>query len=231
MAEVKFKNNRILVFTDPHFPYQHEKTFEFLEEQRDRFQPDRIVCVGDLVDFYGLSNYAKDPDHPDSFVSELVKIKANVKRLSNIFPKMRIVMGNHDMRFRRAASGAGIATSMLRPFSEILGAPKGWRFYDDSCQIRVDATGRKILFAHHRGANVKLVAQRLGQSIITGHQHSKGYIDYFKSGKKSLYGAVCPNLISDEGCPFSYAKLMDINPIQGLMLIENGQPRIELLEG
>lgn len=227
----KFPNQRILCFTDPHFPYSHPDTFAFLEEWKYKFNPDRVVCTGDLVDFYGLSNYAKDPDHPDSFVNELAKIRLDIKRLAALFPKMRITMGNHDDRFKRAASGRGIASSMLKPFGKIIGAPKGWRFYKEECQIRVASTGRKIMFAHHRGANVKMTASRLGQSVVTGHQHSKGYIDHFKQDNKVLFGAVCPNLISNAGCPFTYAKLMDINPIQGLMLIEGGQPRIVTLDG
>jgi predicted phosphodiesterase len=231
MSKVKFKNNRILVLTDTHFPYQHERTFDFLWDLRESFRPDRVVHVGDVVDFYGMSNYAKSPDHPDSFVSELEKIRQNIRLLALLFPKMRILMGNHDERFRRAASGAGIAASMLKPFSKVIGSPKGWRFYDDECQIRVESTGRKIMFAHHRGANVKLVASRLGQSVVTGHQHSKGYIDYFKQDNIPLFGAICPNLISNKGCPFKYAKLQDINPIQGAMLIEDGQPRIVTING
>ena len=227
--EPKFKNERILVMADCHMPYHHPDMFDFLYDLNESFKPDRVISLGDIVDFYGMSSYSKDPDHKDSFANELTKIKIYVKILASIFPKMRITLGNHDDRLYRAASGAGVSRSMLKPFSSIIGSPRGWRFYKGEVQIRVASTGEKILFAHTRGANVFLTAQRLGQTVVTGHQHTKGGVQAFSNGRDVRFGCDCPNLISNEGCPFKYAKLQNINPVQGALIIEGGVPNLKLL--
>jgi len=225
----KFKNEVVLVISDTHFPYHHPDTFDFLRDMQYDYCPDRIVHCGDLVDFYNASRYPKDPDHPDSFNNELKAIRQSVKELASIFPKMSIVMGNHDARLRARTMAAGMPEATVKNFSSVIRSPKGWRFYDDEMTLIVDSNGEKLVFAHHLGANSLLVAQQRGMTVVTGHQHSKGNVVAFNNGQKIYFGCNCPNLISNTGCPFRYTKLSNINPVRGCLVIEAGVPNMKIL--
>lgn len=224
-------NNRILVFGDLHSPYHHKDSLTFLKEQRDEFKPDRVVCIGDVVDFYAASRYPKDPDHPDSMVNEIRKTRKMMKKLGKIFPKAELCMGNHDDRLSLRAKIAGIPSEAMMTFGDIIGAPAGWRLHRsyDNLTLNVRETKENITFAHHRGANTLLIAQRLGRTFVAGHQHTKGQIVGYNNGEKTLFGVNVPCLISDEGSPFSYTQVSHINPVQGCILIEDGVPQVKML--
>ncbi len=224
-----FPNECIMVISDTHYPYEEPRSWEFLEDMKYKHQPDMIVHCGDIVDFYAASRYPKDPDHPDSFANELVKIKRSVKKLARIFPKMRITVGNHDFRLRSRTESAGMPMSTVKSLPKVLGAPKGWRFYEEEMTLSVESTGEKITFAHHLGANTVLTAQRLGRTVLTGHQHSKGHVTAFNNGESVYFGCNVPNLISNTGAPFSYTKQSNINPIRGCIIVKSGIPNLEIL--
>jgi len=224
-------NNRILVWGDLHAPYQDENALTFLKRVKVKFKPDRIVCVGDLVDFYASSRFPKDPSHADSLINEIKKINKTVRRLSKIFPKMDITMGNHDDRMAIRANGAGIPRELMDSFGEIIGAPEGWIFHNssDDLTLHIQATKENITFAHNRGINTLLIAQRLGRSYVAGHSHTKCQCVAYNNGESTIFGVNNPCLISNEGSPFAYAKISNINPVRGCTLIENGIPRSVLL--
>jgi len=225
----KFPNERILVISDTHFPYEDERMWDFIQLMKMKHVPDMVVHTGDIVDFYAASRYPKDPDHPDSFPNELIKIKKSVKRLARIFPKMRVTVGNHDFRLRARSQNAGLPVSTVKSLPRVLGAPKGWRFYEEEMTLSVESTGEKITFAHHLGANTTLEAQRLGRTVLTGHQHSKGHVTAFNNGESIYFGCNVPNLINNTGAPFSYTTLSHINPVRGCIIINSGIPNLEIL--
>jgi predicted phosphodiesterase len=224
----RYSNNKILVYGDLHAPYQDERALDFLADQKRRFKPDRVICVGDICDFYSGSRYPKDPDHPDSFVNELKKLQKVVTRLGKIFPEQVLTLGNHDDRLALRVSSAGVPSSMMLDFGNIVGAPKGWNIIKSSKNftLTVDSTREHITFAHHRGINTALISQRLGMTYVAGHSHTKGQVVACNNGLKVIYGVNNPCLISNTGSPFSYNKLSDINPVRGCTLIENGVPRL-----
>ncbi len=46
----KVKNERVLVISDLHIPYNHPDVVDFLALVKAVYDPDRVVCVGDEVD-------------------------------------------------------------------------------------------------------------------------------------------------------------------------------------
>ena len=49
------KNKRILVISDMHIPYHHKDSIKFLKEIKKEFKPDKIINIGDSVDFHAIS--------------------------------------------------------------------------------------------------------------------------------------------------------------------------------
>ena len=227
----RYKNNKVMVVNDLHLPYMDSKAWSFIKKIKDNFKPDRVIIAGDLVDFYTMSRYAKDPNHPDSLASELQRVKKDVKKLSKILPEVVLTMGNHDDRYAAAYSSAGLLHDMMLDFGSIIGAPSGWVILKSSVDFTftVDSTREQITVAHHRGVNTSLVSQRLGRTFIAGHSHTKGQVVAYNNGLRTTFGVNSPCLISNEGSPFAYAKISNINPVRGCCLLEKGIPRLEFL--
>jgi len=227
----RYTNNRVLIFNDCHLPYMDEAAWDFLKKVKKDFKPDRIICAGDICDFYTMSRYAKDPNHPDSLASELKRVQKDVKRLGKIFPELVLTMGNHDDRYAAAYSGAGLLHDMMLDFGEIIAAPSGWKILKSSVDFTftIDSTREQVTVAHHRGMNTALIAQRLGRTFIAGHSHTKGSVVSHNNGIRTIFGVNSPCLISNEGSPFAYNKLSNINPVRGCSVLENGVPSLIML--
>ena len=43
-------NSRILFISDLHVPYHHPQAFEFLKHLKKKYNPTRIICLGDECD-------------------------------------------------------------------------------------------------------------------------------------------------------------------------------------
>ena len=89
-----------VVISDIHIPYQDDiavnTALEFIADK----QPDYIVLNGDIVDFYDLSRFNKDPDRVQCLQSELDEVEQLFKSLTKLSPKSKIyyVRGNHEKR-------------------------------------------------------------------------------------------------------------------------------------
>lgn len=228
----RYLNERVLIFNDVHLLYADEKAFRFLSRMKVKYNPDRVICAGDLCDFYAISRYPKDPNHPDSMAQELKKVRSGVRRLAKIFPDLILTMGNHDDRYAIAYSSAGLIHDMMLDFGSIIGAPSGWKILKstEDFTFTVNSTREQVSVAHHRGINTSLVSQRLGRTFIAGHTHTKAQIVGHNNGIRTTYGVNSPCLISYHGSPFSYAKQSNINPIKGCTILLDGIPRLEILK-
>ena len=58
--------SRILIISDLHEPYSHTDSFAFLEAIKKKYKPERVVCIGDELDYHALSFHDSDPDLPNA---------------------------------------------------------------------------------------------------------------------------------------------------------------------
>lgn len=92
--------NNILIISDIHFPFHDKKAIETAVNHRDNI--DTIILLGDIMDFYTLSTFAKNPSLP--VIRDEIKIcKDFLKYLREKFPYAQIVYyeGNHEIRLDR----------------------------------------------------------------------------------------------------------------------------------
>lgn len=83
---------RIVVFSDLHAPFHHAEAFAaFLERERGA---DVCIFGGDLIDHYSVSRFLKYDVVP--VASEIAAAQMIVEKLSETFPRVIIVEGNHD---------------------------------------------------------------------------------------------------------------------------------------
>lgn len=95
-----FKNNerrKILVVPDLHAPFHESGMFaEMLEREADA---DHVICIGDLGDAYALSRFLKYERMP--YREEWAAVNLCMQELANRFPKVEIIIGNHDARLEK----------------------------------------------------------------------------------------------------------------------------------
>ena len=94
----RYTNNVVLAFGDTHFPYHHKYALEFLADLKSKYEPDRVIHMGDILDIYSVSSFPTDIDHPDSWTQEIKKARKVLKELYKIFPEVDVLESNHDDR-------------------------------------------------------------------------------------------------------------------------------------
>lgn len=200
---------------DPHAPLHNPKAIPFLKRVKEKYKPSKVICIGDLVDQYQFSNFVKAAE-ADGANLELRKARLFIKQLAEVFPKMDVCLGNHDLRYVKRAKEAGLAQAVLKPFGEIIGAPPGWRFAEEFLH-------QGVLYFHGDGYTGLNAAQNVikskFRSCVFGHTHQAA-VAYING----LFGFNVGCLIDPQGYAFEYAKHMKNRPTIGCGVIQNGAP-------
>ena len=208
----------ILAISDIQAPFFHQDMYRFLAAVVDTYPIDQVVQMGDLVDKHALSSYPKDPDGL-SAGRELDAAIESLEPLMYMFPKLKIVIGNHDRRGFLRAFEAGIPKRMLvKGFKELLDAPDGWNFKE---HYLID--GVRYEHGDKLNGGAKTAAQRgpveRGRSVVFGHFHSSAGVHYTSNPDKLMFGLNTGCLIDPKAYVFNYAKF---RPILGCGMIYGG---------
>lgn len=94
-------SKKLLVFSDVHIPYHSVEALETMFEFADKQDIDAILINGDLLDFYGISRWDKDPSKP--------KMREEIDMAKEFFTYLRdrykcpiyYKLGNHEDRWEK----------------------------------------------------------------------------------------------------------------------------------
>jgi predicted phosphodiesterase len=216
-------NQRILLISDLHVPYQHPDTVAFLTAIKKKYKPTRVISVGDEVDKHAMSFHDSDPDLM-SAGDELEEAIEQLQPLYKLFPKMDLVDSNHGSMVYRKGKHHGIPRKYLRNYGEILEAPKGWKW---SHELLINIPGgNQLMVVHGISKDVmKVVAQR-GVCVVQGHYHSEFRIGYLGNPNHLLFGMNIGCSIDSKSLAFAYDKLNLARPVVGHGIIINGLPHL-----
>jgi predicted phosphodiesterase len=96
-ASVSKSTQKILVVPDLHAPFHEEEMFaEMLEREADA---DKVIAIGDLSDSYALSTFTHY--RRVSFSEEWASVTLCLQALSERYPSVELVIGNHDARLEK----------------------------------------------------------------------------------------------------------------------------------
>lgn len=93
---------KVGVLSDIHFPYHNAKSLKLAINRLAKEEVDTIILNGDILDFYQLSDFSKDPSKPK--IKEEIEMGIwFIKSLREVFPNAKIYfkVGNHEMRLER----------------------------------------------------------------------------------------------------------------------------------
>lgn len=215
-------NKRILVISDMHLPYQHKDSIKFLAEIKKEFKPDRVINIGDLLDFHAISMHTHDPDLA-SAGHELTMARKYVKELESIYPQVTEVDSNHSSLVYRRAIKYGMSREFLREYGEFLGTKK-WKWVDDLTLTM--SNGQRCFFTHGRSADVLKVSQTMGMSAVQGHYHTKFVVSYWANPDNLFFAMNVGCLINQKSLSMNYAKNFRTRFILGCGIILDGIPRL-----
>ena len=215
-------NKRILVISDMHLPYQHKDAIKFLAEIKKEFKPDRVINIGDLLDFHAISMHTHDPDLA-SAGHELTMARKYVKELESIYPQVTEVDSNHSSLVYRRAIKYGMSREFLREYGEFLGTKK-WKWVDDLTLTM--SNGQRCFFTHGRSADVLKVSQTMGMSAVQGHYHTKFVVSYWANPDNLFFAMNVGCLINQKSLSMNYAKNFRTRFILGCGVILDGIPRL-----
>jgi hypothetical protein len=204
-----------------HQPYCHSNTWAFLAAIKKKFNPDRVICLGDEVDYHALSFHDHDPDL-DSAGPELAKAIRFLQPLYKLFPVMDLLESNHGSLVYRKAITAGIPRGALKSYRETLQAPQGWNWHFD---LRLKMSNGIDLYLHHgKSATAAKMSIQEGCCTVEGHFHTKFHITYWRNSSGLYWGMHCGYLADHNSLAQAYARSNIQKGIVGASMILNGQP-------
>lgn len=222
--EAKEDNSRILLISDMHIPYHHPDLLDFLKHLKAKYNPTRVICLGDELDKHALSYHDSDPDLP-SAGDELRKSLPVIEELFKLFPKMDIIESNHGSLVWRKAKTFGIPKHYIRSYNDVLGVDAGWKWsFDLTITL---PNGQKCYIHHGKSSDVIKLSQQMGMCAIQGHYHESFKIDYWGNPNGLFWGMQCGCLIDDNALAFSYNNVNIKRPVIGTGVIIDSQPILE----
>lgn len=214
---------KVLAISDLQIPFAHQDALAFCKAVAKKEKPDFVIQMGDLIDVHSTSDYDADPDGM-SPGHELEKTREVLKDWVKAFPNVTVLLGNHDVRYHKAALKARIPKDVLKSFSDILQTPKGWVYEEE---IVID----DIIYVHGDqstgvSANSSMeLAKSSMQSVVHGHFHVNAGIQYYANKRHLVFAFNTGCLIDRKSYAFNYGKKLIKKPILGVGIIENGIPK------
>ena len=215
-------NKRILIISDLHAPYTHRDAIPFLSAIKDKYDPDKIINIGDELDFHAMSFHPSDA----SLYSAGDELKAGREvlwKIEELFPKTTLVESNHGSMAYRKAHYTGIPKEFLRPYKKMLDV-KHWNWVDDIELILPNK--QPCLFRHQIVANARTAMTNKMMSIVQGHFHDKFEVVFHGNGERLNFGMTVGCLIDDASMAFAYNKNFPKRPVIGLGMIIDSLPHL-----
>lgn len=166
--------------SDIHFPYEDKEAINVVIAFIRWFKPSFIFLLGDIVDFYALSKFDKDPDRALRIQDEINDAKSFFAHLRLAAPRANIVFfeGNHEARLmkflRRNPEVSGLEVlrlpsllSMADYNVRFVGAMETYKYHGFYLE-------HGDIVRKHSGYTARGMMEKRGVSGISGHTHRLG---------------------------------------------------------
>jgi hypothetical protein len=216
------ENAPVLIISDTHIPYNNPDMIPFLQwVHKSKGCRDRVVHIGDLMDFHSMSFHKTEPDalSPEE---EYQRAKDIVAELCEAFPCGELIEGNHDKIGKRKMVDATLAPSMLKENNALYGLPDGWNVHE----LYYVIPEWDVLCEHGMGSAGKMgclntaILKRC--SYCQGHSHSAAAVMYSSNYNSTIFG-LNVGWLGDEGSlAVRYAKYFTKKGVLGCGVVYSG---------
>jgi len=208
------KQNRVLVIGDTHAPTMHKDYVKFLKKIEKKHKCNRVVHIGDLVDWNSISFHDSEAFMPNP-VDEFKQAQKQVKAIHKAFPKADLLIGNHDSLPSRQASKLGLPDEVLRDFDR-LWQLYGWTVHQRYADLEIDDViyrhgdkGKGGIMAGYKNAIAEF------KSVVQGHLHAQAGIVYHANGGDCVFGMQVGCGVDHKHPAMNYGRVYAAKPILG----------------
>lgn len=191
------KYKTAMVLPDIHVPYEDAQSIDLLIKVAKEIKPDSFVQLGDIVDFYPISHYKKDPDRSSgtNLQHELDRTRDLIARFAAIAP-ITILQGNHEERLAKYLMEKAPGLCGLRALTvpKLLGIDNKTCFYKQKGGVHLG----KLLLLHgnevsdrgvaYSGGTCRKGVEKLNMSVGIGHIHRLGQFFVTSAGQGTQSG-------------------------------------------
>jgi len=220
--KIKKKCNRILILGDIHTPFADMELIKQAAEFNKKFKADLVLCTGDMLDQKAFSKYPKDPED-DGPALEWEKAVAQCLEIEKHFLEMVILGSNHDRRYMKKATEAGLPKIMIRTLKELIPI-HGWQWHLGPDPLVLNNNIACMHGDELQGAPI-VKATKLGMNVIQGHTHQAS-LQYLQTFKKQLWAIDPGCMVDKKGAAFDYAASSLTKVFTGFGAIDNNVPMI-----
>jgi hypothetical protein len=213
--------SKVLVIGDTHCPAMHPKYIRFLKKIEKKYDCNRVVHIGDLVDWNAISYHEKDPSLPSAY-DEFKSAYKQVKRLHKAFPEVDYMAGNHSVLPQRKARSIGMPEIVLKPFGDLWGLD-GWTIHPRYAKIYIDG----VQYRHGdsgKGGQVAAKAQAMAEfcSVVQGDKHAQAGVNYVANDRLLVFGLQTGCGVLHDHPNMAYGKVYSSKPILGCGVVLDG---------
>jgi len=183
------------IIGDTHCPVMLDGYVDFLKQTFRDWKVTRVVHIGDLVDWAALSFHGTDPDLP-SVRHEFDMANKQIKQLVKAFPKVDLLLGNHDVLPYRRAVAMGLGSNMLRSF------------HGDQGPQSINAARNQAL------ANFR--------STVIGHLHQCGSVSWAVNQDSRVFGMSVGCGVDHHTLAMAYGRAYRFKPFIGCGIVVDG---------
>jgi len=218
---------KVLIIGDSHLPYELDGYLDFCIATKKKYKCNRVVHIGDFVDFHALSFHDSEP-MLQGVTGEFMSAREKVKDWTKAFPNATLIQGNHDRIPARQLRKIGMEPSIfMKPMKELLGLPKGWDVQD---QLVID----DILYHHGETAGgvngFRKDAETRMRCTVTGHNHSNAGVSYTATDQELVWGLAVGCGVNQRHLAFAYGKHFRKKPVIGCGVVLDGIPHFEPMD-
>ena len=212
---------RVLIVADTHCPGMRRGYIDFLKRIADDYSINRVVHIGDLVDWASISFHEKNPALSNA-VKEFQTARRQVASLARAFPKADWLIGNHDALTERQAIAIGLPSQVLRDFADLW--ELDWKAHPRFSKLMID----RVIYSHgdsgRAGQHAAIVqAKDSFRSTVIGHFHSQAGVKWWANSEFRVFGMSVGCGIDASKLQFAYGRRIVAKPILGCGVVIDGR--------
>lgn len=220
------KSENYLVISDTQIPFHAGKALDFCKYLKKTFNvsDENVYHVGDELDQYFGSQWKRHPDMRHSAVTEIRDSIDELKRWYLAFPRCKVAISNHMLRWMNKAVESEIPSVLMRKYQEVIEAPKAW-VWADEWLIKAEKMPFRVIHGLGYSGERGHIQASLDKSISTviGHLHSFGGIAHVRMiNNVKIWAANAGCLIDTEAHAFHYGRYQRRQPTLGAVVVLNG---------
>ncbi len=214
--------SNVLIIGDCHAPCMHKKYIPFLKKIYKKYNCNKVVHIGDVINYNAISYHPSRLDLRDPEI-EFRKAHKQVQQLYEAFPKLDWLIGNHDALPRRKALDACLPDLLFKDEVDLWDVP-GWRVHSRYTDIKIDG----VIYRHGdkgKGGRFPAImnAEQNFTSLVMGHWHSVAGVELFANEERCIFGMQTGCGIDHHRAEMEYGMKFNKKPILSCGVVINGE--------